>query len=143
MRYIDAPVTGLPSAAAAGELTLLVGAAVEDLQACRALLEVLSNRIIHFGPIGTGTAYKLIVNLLGAVQIASAAESMALAERAGLDLAVVSDAIASGQAASPQVVRNTRRIVEGNHDRDVVFTPTLRLKDVALRAGAGAEAWNR
>jgi len=130
LRYIDAPVTGMPSAAAAGALTLLVGARSEDLQACRPLLEALSERVIHFGAVGTGTAYKLIVNLLGAVQIASAAESMAIAERAGLDLAVVAEAIASGQAASPQVVRNTRRIVEGNHDQDVLFTPTLRLKDV-------------
>jgi 3-hydroxyisobutyrate dehydrogenase len=130
LRYVDAPVTGLPSAAAAGELTLLVGAAAEDLRASRPLLESVSQRIIHFGAVGTGTAYKLIVNLLGAVQIASAAESMAIAERAGLDLGTVADAIASGQAASPQVVRNTRRIVEGNHDRDVVFTPALRLKDV-------------
>ena len=130
LRYIDAPVTGPPDAATAGTLTLLVGAAAEDLQASRSLLEALSQRIIHFGAVGTGTAYKLIINLLGAVQIASAAESMAIAERAGLDLAVVADAIASGQAASPQVVRNTRRIVDGNHDRDVMFTPTLRLKDV-------------
>jgi len=123
-------VTGLPEAAAAGALTLLVGAAADDLRTARPLLEALSQQIIHFGAVGTGTAYKLIVNLLGAVQIASAAESMAIAERAGLDLAVVAAAIASGQAASPQVVRNTRRIVEGNHDRDVVFTPALRLKDV-------------
>jgi 3-hydroxyisobutyrate dehydrogenase len=130
LRYIDAPVTGLPEAAAAGALTLLVGAGADDLRAARPLLEALSRQIIHFGAIGTGTAYKLIVNLLGAVQIASAAESMAIAERAGLDLAVMADAIASGQAASPQVVRNTRRIVQNNHDRDVVFTPALRLKDV-------------
>jgi 3-hydroxyisobutyrate dehydrogenase len=130
LRYLDTPVTGLPEAAAAGALTLLVGAADEDLQACRPLLDALSQRIIHFGPVGAGTAYKLIVNMLGAVQIASAAESMAIAERAGLNLAVVAEAIASGQAASPQVVRNTRRIVDGNHDRDVVFTPALRLKDV-------------
>lgn len=130
LRYIDAPVTGMPSAAAAGALTLLVGAASDDLAACRPLLEALAERIIHFGAVGTGTAYKLIVNLLGAVQIASAAESMAIAERAGLDLAVVAEAIASGQAGSPQVIRNTRRIVEDAHDRDVLFTPTLRLKDV-------------
>jgi 3-hydroxyisobutyrate dehydrogenase len=130
LRYIDAPVTGLPEAAAAGELTLLVGAGADDLNACRPLLEALSRHIIHFGAVGTGTAYKLIINLLGAVQIASAAESMAIAERAGLDLAVVADAIASGQAASPQVVRNTRRVVEGNHEQNVVFTPALRLKDV-------------
>ncbi|HEX4675813.1 MAG TPA: NAD-binding protein, partial [Steroidobacteraceae bacterium] len=94
-----------------------------------------SQRVIHFGAVGTGTAYKLIINMLGAVQIASAAESMALAERAGLDLEVVAAAIATGQAASPQVVRNTRRMIEGDRNRNITFTPRLRLKDVdyALR----------
>jgi len=129
-RYIDAPVTGLPEAATAGELTLLVGASSEDLEAARYLLAALSRRIIRFGEIGAGTAYKLIVNMLGAVQIASAAEAMAIAERAGLDLNVVAEAIAVGQAASPQVVRNTRRMADDDHKRNVVFTPVLRLKDV-------------
>jgi 3-hydroxyisobutyrate dehydrogenase len=90
----------------------------------------LSKRIIHFGPIGAGTAYKLIINLVGAVQIASAAEGMAIAERAGLDKATVADAIATSQAASPQVVRNIRRMVAADHDRNIVFSSALRLKDV-------------
>jgi len=134
-RYVDAPVTGLPAAAAAGELTLLVGATTEDLQAARPLLDVLATRVLHFGGVGAGTVYKLVVNLIGSVQIASAAEGLALAERAGLDLKAVVDAIATGQAASPQVVRNTRRMLEGEFTRDIVFTPVLRLKDVdyALR----------
>jgi 3-hydroxyisobutyrate dehydrogenase len=55
---------------------------------------------------------------------------MALAERAGLDLGVVAEAIATGQAASPQVIRNTRRMVLNDHDRNITFTPRLRLKDV-------------
>jgi 3-hydroxyisobutyrate dehydrogenase len=130
LRYIDGPVTGLPDAAAAGDLTLLVGADPADLAAARPVLGAFSQRVIHFGGVGTGTAYKLIINLLGAVQIASVAESMAIAERAGLDLRTVADAIATGQAASPQVVRNSQRMVAGNHDRDIVFTPQLRLKDV-------------
>lgn len=135
LRYIDAPVTGLPDDAASGALTLLVGAAADDLNVARSLLGAVSRSVIHFGPAGAGTAYKLIVNLIGAVQIASAAEGLALAERAGLDLKVVADAIATSQAASPQVVRNTRRMVEDDHYRNVVFTPSLRLKDVdyALR----------
>jgi 3-hydroxyisobutyrate dehydrogenase len=134
-RYIDAPVTGLPDMAAAGALTLLVGADPADLERARPILGAFSQRIIHFGAIGTGTAYKLIINLLGAVQIASAGETMALAERAGLDLRLVADAIAGGQAASPQVVRNTQRMVAEDHDRNITFTPRLRLKDVdyALR----------
>ena len=131
LRYIDAPVTGLPEDAAAGALTLLVGADTADLAAARGVLEALSRRIIHFGAVGTGTAYKLIINLLGAVQIASVAESMAIAERAGLDLRTVADAIATGQAASPQVVRNSQRMVACDYLQDVVFTPQLRLKDVS------------
>jgi 3-hydroxyisobutyrate dehydrogenase len=75
--------------------------------------------------------------MLGAVQIASAAETMAIAERIGLDLGMVAEALSTGQAASPQVIRNTRRIAEGEHDRDIAFTPQLRLKDVeyALELG--------
>jgi 3-hydroxyisobutyrate dehydrogenase len=129
LRYLDAPVTGLPDSAASGALTLLIGADSASLSAARTLLDTFSQRIIHFGAVGTGTAYKLIINLLGAVQIASVAESMAIAERAGLDLRTVADAIATGQAASPQVVRNSQRMIADDHG-DVVFTPRLRLKDV-------------
>lgn len=130
LRYVDAPVTGLPETAAAGALTLLVGAAAADLAAARGLLEALCVRLIHFGPVGAGTAYKLIINLVGAVQIASIAEGLAIAERAGLDLAVVVDAVRSSQAASPQVVRNAARMLAGDHDRNVVFSGALRRKDV-------------
>ena len=130
LRYLDAPVTGLPEAAAAGHLTLLVGAAAADLAAARPVLTPLADQIIHFGPVGAGTAYKLIVNLMGAVQIAGAAEGLALAERAGLDLDQVASALAGGQAASPQVVRNSRRMADADHD-DVVFSGRLRHKDTA------------
>lgn len=134
-RYVDSPVTGLPDAAAAGTLTLLVGANVADLDAARPIFTSLATRVLHFGAVGQGTVYKLMVNMIGAVQIASAAEGIVLAERAGLDLKLVADAVASGQAASPQVVRNVRRFVAGDHASTVNFTPALRLKDIdyALR----------
>jgi len=135
LRYLDAPVTGLPDAAAAGTLTLLVGAAAAELDAARELLAPLAQRVLHFGGPGAGTAYKLIINLMGAVQIGSAAEGLALAERAGLDAESVGAAFETSQAASPQVARNVRRFLRGAHERDVVFSVALRLKDVeyALR----------
>lgn len=131
LRFLDAPVTGLPDAAAAGGLTLLVGADPADLAAAGPLLAPLATDVLHFGPVGAGTAYKLIINLMGAVQIAAAAEGMALAERAGLDLDQVAQAIASGQAASPQVVRNSRRMADGDHAANIVFSGRLRHKDAA------------
>ena len=144
LRYVDSPVTGLPDAAAAGKLTLLIGADDADLAAVRPLLEPLSAVVLHFGPVGAGTAYKLIVNLMGAVQIAGVAEGMAMAERAGLDLELVARAIESGQAASPQVVRNAHRIVAGDHADPVVFSGRLRRKDadygVRLASELGIDA---
>jgi 3-hydroxyisobutyrate dehydrogenase len=137
-------VTGLPEAAAAGELTLLIGADDADLADAESLLRPLASNWLHFGPVGAGTAYKLIINLMGAVQIAGAAEGMALAERAGLDLDQVARAIASGQAASPQVVRNSRRMADGDHADNIVFSGRLRHKDavygvrLARKLGLGA-----
>jgi 3-hydroxyisobutyrate dehydrogenase len=96
LRYIDCPVTGIPVKAAAGDLTLLVGAEAGDMETARPLLQPFSSEIIHFGPVGAGTAYKLMVNLMGAVQIAGAAEGMLIAEKAGLDPGQVADALPRG-----------------------------------------------
>jgi 3-hydroxyisobutyrate dehydrogenase len=128
--YIDSPVTGLPDAAAAGELTLLVGAEPADLEKARPFLEPLSTTIRHFGAVGTGTVYKLINNLMGAIQIAGIAEGLAIAEQAGLDMKLVLEAIETGVAASPQVIRHSRRMAARNF-AGATFTAALRHKDAA------------
>src|ERR1700730_2021627 len=87
--YIDCPVTGLPEAAAAGKLTLLVGADPADLEKARPYLAPIGNAIRHFGAAGSGTVFKLINNLMGAVQIGSLAEGLAIAEQSGLDMKLV------------------------------------------------------
>src|SRR5713226_4688972 len=128
--YIDSPVTGLPDAAASGKLTLLVGAEPADLENARPYLVPLSTTIRHFGAVGTGTVYKLINNLMGAIQIAGIAEGLAIAEQAGLDMKLVLEAVETGVAASPQVIRHSRRMVERNF-AGANFTAALRHKDAA------------
>jgi 3-hydroxyisobutyrate dehydrogenase len=128
--YIDSPVTGLPDAAAAGKLTLLVGADAADLELARPYLVPLSSTIRHFGAVGSGTVYKLINNLMGAIQIAGVAEGLAIAEQAGLDMKLVLEALETGVAASPQVVRHSKRMVARNFS-GATFTAALRHKDAA------------
>ncbi|HET6838676.1 MAG TPA: NAD(P)-dependent oxidoreductase [Bradyrhizobium sp.] len=128
--YIDCPVTGLPDAAASGKLTLLVGAEAEDLERALPFLAPLSTVIRHFGAVGGGTVYKLINNLMGAIQIAGIAEGLAIAEQAGLDMKLVLEAIESGVAASPAVIRHSRRMAERNFS-GATFTAALRHKDAA------------
>src|ERR1700736_6803135 len=128
--YIDSPVTGLPDAAAAGKLTLLVGAEPARLEKARPYLVPLSTSILHFGAVGTGTVYKLINNLMGAIQIAGIAEGLAIAEQAGLDMKLVLEAVETGVAASPQVIRHSRRMATRNF-AGATFTSALRHKDAA------------
>jgi 3-hydroxyisobutyrate dehydrogenase len=128
--YIDCPVTGLPDAAASGKLTLLVGAEPADLERARPFLVPLSSTIRHFGAIGSGTVYKLINNLMGAIQIAGIAEGLAIAEQAGLDMKLVLEAVETGVAASPQVIRHSRRMAARNFT-GATFTAALRHKDAA------------
>jgi 3-hydroxyisobutyrate dehydrogenase-like beta-hydroxyacid dehydrogenase len=128
--YVDCPVTGLPEAAATGKLTLLVGAEPADLEKARPYLAPLSTTIRHFGAVGSGTVFKLINNLMGAVQIASLAEGIAIAEQAGLDMNLVAEALSTGAVASPQVIRHSKRMVARDFS-GASFTAALRHKDAA------------
>jgi len=128
--YIDCPVTGLPQAAASGKLTLLVGAEPADLDRAKPYLAPIGDVIRHFGAVGTGTVFKLINNLMGAVQIASLAEGVAMAEQAGLDMNLVAEALATGAVASPQVIRHSKRMVARDFS-GASFTSALRHKDAA------------
>ncbi|MFL9498592.1 NAD(P)-dependent oxidoreductase [Rhodopseudomonas palustris] len=136
--YIDCPVTGLPDAAARGELTLLIGAEPADLDQARPFLAPLSQTIRHFGAVGAGTVYKLINNLMGAIQIAGIAEGIAIAERAGLDMALVREALLGSVVASPQVQRHAPRMIARDFS-NATFTAALRHKD-AVYAVQLAEA---
>jgi len=75
---------------------------------------------------------------MGAVQIASLAEGVAIAERAGLDMNLVAEALSTGAVASPQVIRHSKRMVARDFS-GASFTAALRHKDAAY-AVALAEA---
>ncbi len=136
---IDCPVTGVPDIAAAGALVLNVGAEPDDLEAARPLLDDLADEVFHLGPPGTGTAFKLVANLLAAVQIAGVAEALAVAAGAGLDLDRVAQALTRDQTASRLVTSNVRRMADDHHDRDLTFPVSLRRKDTAYGVGLAKE----
>ncbi|MEM8951006.1 MAG: NAD(P)-dependent oxidoreductase [Pseudomonadota bacterium] len=144
LRPIDCPVTGVPDATAAGTLVLNVGAEAGDLERARPLLDELAEDILHLGPPGSGTAYKLVANLLASVQLAGAAEAMAVAAGAGLDLDRVTQALTKDRMANRLISDNLRRMVDDHHDHDLTFPVSLRQKDtaygVALAKDVGIEA---
>lgn len=103
-RFVDAPVSGVPAVAEAGELLILAGGAAEDIDGIRPVLAALGRRVIEVGPVGSGAAMKLALNaaLHGLNQ--AVAEALVLAERAGIDRAVAYDVFASGALSGPFVL---------------------------------------
>ena len=129
LRYVDCPVAGRPDAAEAGQLRVYIGGTKEDLEELRPYIEPFSTKIFHFGPVGAGTAYKLIYNLLGVIQVASTAEAMVQCEAAGIDLHTAAEAFALGYTGSKHVQHHSAVMAEGKRGQDVGFSGKGRLKD--------------
>jgi 3-hydroxyisobutyrate dehydrogenase len=128
LRFIDSPVTGGSWGAEAGTLTLLVGADESVLTAARPVLAAYSQKIIHFGPAGAGTTFKLLYNLMGAAQLVALSEGLLVAEKAGLNMEAVVDGLTSGFTASPGVKAFATQMVEQAHDT-VNFSANWMRKD--------------
>lgn len=83
---IDAPMSGGPARARDGTMSLMVACAEAVFERWRALIEALSSQVFRLGERpGDGARVKLVNNLLAAINLAGAAEALALAERIGLD----------------------------------------------------------
>jgi 3-hydroxyisobutyrate dehydrogenase len=129
LRYVDLPLAGRPDAAEAGELRIYFGGDAADLEELRPYLAAFSKKIFHFGPVGTGTAYKLIYNLLGVIQVASVGEAMLQCEAAGIDLHTAAEAFALGYTGSKHVSHHSAVMADGAKNQPVDFSGKGRLKD--------------
>lgn len=129
-RFLDAPVSGGPSGAAAGTLAIMVGGRQADLARAMPLLALLGQRIVHVGPQGAGQVAKACNQMVMVAAIQAVAEALALAAAAGLDLARVRAAIAGGSGASRVIDVFGQRMVEGNYTQGV--ESRLHHKDLAI-----------
>jgi len=83
---IDAPMSGGPARARDGTMSLMVACADAAFATHEPVLRDLSSRLLRLGErVGDGARTKLVNNLLAGVNLAAAAEALALAERLGLD----------------------------------------------------------
>jgi 3-hydroxyisobutyrate dehydrogenase len=138
VRAIEAPVAGSKLAAEAGTLALLVGGEAETLAKARSVLSTFSNNIVHFGPATSGTLYKLINNLQGAIHLLAMSEGLVMAERAGMKMEAVLDGVLSGAASSPMVKGKAARVIDRDYE-DVHFTIKWMYKDLTYALHAADE----
>ena len=85
VRMVDAPVSGFPTRAEQGTLSIMVGGEASDLDAMKPVFEDLGNNIYHAGALGSGEVSKLVNNILGITNMYLSVEAMSIGQKWGVD----------------------------------------------------------
>lgn len=93
MLIVDAPVSGGAMGAGDGRLAIMAGCSDDAFHMVKPVLEIMGAKVIHTGPVGSGTKFKLARNLMHFVSFTAATEAQRLAEAAGLDLVALGDVV--------------------------------------------------
>ena len=100
---LDAPVSGSPATLEAGQLSFMVGGDAAVLDRARPFLLAIGPVITHVGPAGLAKSMKIAVNQGLAVQMLAFAESVLLAEKAGIERERAVEVLLKSVVASPMV----------------------------------------
>lgn len=100
-RYLDAPVSGGPARARDGSMSMMVAGSDAAFDAAKPVLDRLASRVFRIGTRpGDGSRTKMLNNLLAGVNLAAAAEAIALGEKLGLDARRLLDVIRASSGDS-------------------------------------------
>ena len=135
--WVDAPVSGGPEGAAAGTLAIMAGGSETDVGRVRSILDALGGNVVHVGGAGAGHTTKLVNQLICGLAIEAVGEGLTLAEKAGLDPALVQQALTGGFADSRVLQLHGTRMIA----RD--YTPggkaRTHLKDLRMVQALAAD----
>lgn len=137
--YIAAPVFGRPDAAAAGKLFVVAAGKQNLIDRVQPLFDVIGQRtfIVSDDP-EKANLVKLSGNFMIATVIESLGESMALAEKGGVDRHLFLDLMTSTLFNAP-VYKNYGAMIAGRHFEPAGFAARLGQKDMRLALAAAEE----
>jgi 3-hydroxyisobutyrate dehydrogenase-like beta-hydroxyacid dehydrogenase len=98
VRVLDAGISGGVPGATAGTLLVIAGGPGETLERARPGIEPWSREIVHVGALGAGMAAKIARNYIQYACFAAVHDGQALAQTAGVDLAVFAQIVESTHA---------------------------------------------
>jgi 3-hydroxyisobutyrate dehydrogenase-like beta-hydroxyacid dehydrogenase len=124
---LDCPVSGTPEMAAAKKAVIFASGERAAYDRVAEIIGVLAPANVFVGELGAGTNFKYVANLLAFVHVTAAAEAMAFAAAAGLDLGMVARVISqSPGATSGQFNIRAPMIAEGNFASTLVTVDMMR-----------------
>lgn len=128
IELLDCPVSGARPQAEAGELAMLVSGNADGFARARPALKSFCSSVIHVGDFGESARIKYILNLMISIHNMAAAEAFLLAQKAGVDLQAMADAVMQSAAASKVFEIRADKWVSGDYD-DPTAELAIQLKD--------------
>lgn len=130
VEVVDAPLSGGAEGAKNGVCTAFVGGSETAFAAAKPILEAFCKTITHLGPTGAGQAAKAVNQIIISGTYASVGEGLAYAEKAGLPMEALVEAL-SGGAADSWILR-TRSPKYISHEYPAGFRTVLHRKDLGI-----------
>lgn len=140
LTFIDAPISGGPMGSQAGTLSFMVGCPAEIFPALKSELLVHMGKpesIFHCGPVGAGTAFKIMNNYISLTTVLSVSEAYSIAHKLNLDLRKLTD-VFNSSSAQCWVISNNNPVpgihphAPASHNYEGGFRLELALKDLGL-----------
>jgi 3-hydroxyisobutyrate dehydrogenase-like beta-hydroxyacid dehydrogenase len=130
MEFSDAPVARTRAAAAAGTLSIMVGASPVLFARIEPLLRYMASDVTHCGALGCGQVVKLINNTLVFEHVVALAELMVVGARAGVAPEILLQAVAKGSGDSFVLRNHGMKAMLPRRFPERSFPPEYVLKDL-------------
>jgi 3-hydroxyisobutyrate dehydrogenase-like beta-hydroxyacid dehydrogenase len=127
---IDAPVSGSISMVESGKLSIMVGGDRAAFDRAKPLLDEIGQKVTYIGENGLALSMKLATNVSIAVQMLALAESVVLAEKAGVSREIAVDVLTNSAIASPLVQYKGPLVLK--MPEQPMFSASMMQKDVTL-----------
>ena len=135
--FLDAPVSGGQAGAENGQLTVMVGGAVDAFEQAAPVIAAYAKRVQRMGEVGCGQLTKMVNQVCIAGILQGLAEGLHFAEQAGLDIPAVVDVISQGAAQSWQM--NNRAGTMAKREFEFGFAVNWMRKDLDMTLAAARE----
>lgn len=126
--YIDSPVSGGEEGAISGNLAIMCGGDSKDFEKASELFDIIGKSKTLVGGSGSGSAAKLVNQVIVNMNIATISEAFVMAKKLGVDPQKVYEAIRGGLAGSRVLDDKMHRIIE--RDFEPGGSITINFKDI-------------
>ena len=130
MGWVDAPVSGGPTAARAGTLAIMAGGDDAAVAQVGPVLGALG-KMTHLGPVGAGQVVKMVNQVLVLTNYCVLAEGLKLAENAGADPTKIPECLAGGHAGSNLLAQVFPKMIRREFEPPAGFARQV-LKDLDM-----------